>query len=337
MENRIVWADSLKGVLILLVILGHALQCVLGDEMESNKLWCMIYSFHMPAFIAISGYFSHTNTSLSNRNFWGSIIRRLKQLLVPYFVWSVIHYIKKQDYSLHRIIEYVTLPETSFWFLWVLFWIFVIFQVIRWASMQMKVDEIIIMFLSSLLLIAIMGIYNIRIFGFHLISYYFLFFLLGYCIHRYPVFRTCSRWTIVIAAIVWFFMAWNWSMHNLPNWFPNSVVIPSAILQVLYRGLTACIAIVCIFNIAPLFLNKPFKTSDVIQWLGEYSLGVYVVHLVVVGQTAFMNFINRVIPSVDITFLVFILCLFSVITSSITIKIILLNKTLSRILLGKLR
>ena len=57
--KRIIWADALKGWLMILVIIGHAIQSVLGGICEQTHLWNMIYSFHMPAFIAVSGYLSY--------------------------------------------------------------------------------------------------------------------------------------------------------------------------------------------------------------------------------------------------------------------------------------
>ena len=48
--NRILWADSLKGILMLLVILGHVIQTIVGGVDTGNHLWSIIYSFHMPAF-----------------------------------------------------------------------------------------------------------------------------------------------------------------------------------------------------------------------------------------------------------------------------------------------
>jgi len=55
-RKRLIWADSLKGVLIILVVLGHAIQYTIGNECYENRLWNIIYSFHMPAFMAVSGY-----------------------------------------------------------------------------------------------------------------------------------------------------------------------------------------------------------------------------------------------------------------------------------------
>ena len=57
-DNRLVWADSLKGWLMILVILGHAIQGVMPEACFHDHLWNLIYSFHMPAFMAVSGFFA---------------------------------------------------------------------------------------------------------------------------------------------------------------------------------------------------------------------------------------------------------------------------------------
>lgn len=58
-KKRIEWVDAYKGLLILSVILGHAIQETLkvrGIGFEDNIWRNLIYSFHMPAFMAMSGY-----------------------------------------------------------------------------------------------------------------------------------------------------------------------------------------------------------------------------------------------------------------------------------------
>lgn len=59
LNPRLLWADSLKGWLMLLVILGHAIQTVMPETCFQNHIWNLIYSFHMPAFMAVSGYFAY--------------------------------------------------------------------------------------------------------------------------------------------------------------------------------------------------------------------------------------------------------------------------------------
>lgn len=52
--------DFIKGVLIILVVLGHVIQGLYGidnPDVWENLLFTIIYTFHMPLFIFISGYF----------------------------------------------------------------------------------------------------------------------------------------------------------------------------------------------------------------------------------------------------------------------------------------
>ena len=51
-KQRSLYWDTLKGLLIILVVLGHC-----GTAL-SNGLISAIYAFHMPLFILVSGYFS---------------------------------------------------------------------------------------------------------------------------------------------------------------------------------------------------------------------------------------------------------------------------------------
>ena len=52
-DNRI---DSLKGLLIILVILGHVITTIDNVNIVNHAVMGFIYIFHMPLFILISGY-----------------------------------------------------------------------------------------------------------------------------------------------------------------------------------------------------------------------------------------------------------------------------------------
>lgn len=76
MERNLYW-DTVKGVLIVLVVWGHVLR--LADP----TLWPvfsrnMIYSFHMPLFVLTSGYFAH----LSSKNYIQGILKMVETFLV---------------------------------------------------------------------------------------------------------------------------------------------------------------------------------------------------------------------------------------------------------------
>lgn len=107
------YLDNARGILIMLVVVGHTLECfegtsgVLGD---SIRTW--IYSFHMPAFVAISGYLSR-----SYRNEPRQVRRLLTAMLVPYLIFQLLHEVGKmlllgQEFHLEVV--------SSAWTLWFL-------------------------------------------------------------------------------------------------------------------------------------------------------------------------------------------------------------------------
>lgn len=75
--KRLGWVDISKGFVILLMVLGHS------NLPEVANRW--IWSFHMPFFFFISGYF--TGFSRPIKDF---IYHKTRQLLYPFFIYSII-------------------------------------------------------------------------------------------------------------------------------------------------------------------------------------------------------------------------------------------------------
>ncbi len=57
-NGRIYFFDNLKFVLVLLVVIGHLMELIISKSNNAKIIFLFIYSFHMPVFIFISGYFS---------------------------------------------------------------------------------------------------------------------------------------------------------------------------------------------------------------------------------------------------------------------------------------
>lgn len=57
MLDRILYLDAIKAILMFLVIWGHVIQYTNGVEGINNDIALIIYSFHMPMFMAVSGIF----------------------------------------------------------------------------------------------------------------------------------------------------------------------------------------------------------------------------------------------------------------------------------------
>ena len=278
MKQRLVWADSLKGLLILLVVLGHAIQYTMVDEgCEKNRLWNYIYSFHMPAFMAISGYLSYRAGGGTNR--LSIIYKRCIQLVIPYLLWELIYYLTKGSISLNSMVNIFLRPY--FWFLWVLFFIIVTFQFGGWISEKFKAKQEIIIIGLGLLYTAIMIFCNVRVLGFQFIAYYYMFYIFGYYIHRYPKLVITHGSILTLLVVIWGVLAWFWNMHELPPLLA-SIPLPSTMMQYAYRFVTGLIAVYSLLCIAPQLLNSITILNKPFISLGQISLGIYVVHLLLI-------------------------------------------------------
>ncbi len=77
MRNRTI--DISKGIAILLMVIGHSL-CPEG-------LYKFIYSFHMPLFFILSGYFLKEDSLADTRSF---VLKRWKNLAMPLLICGII-------------------------------------------------------------------------------------------------------------------------------------------------------------------------------------------------------------------------------------------------------
>lgn len=80
MQNRIVWIDYSKALLMSLVVLAH---CAIPHLLD-----VLICGFHMPAFFFISGYL-HRNKPVT----YDSVMKNVRRLLVPAVLFSLLCYV----------------------------------------------------------------------------------------------------------------------------------------------------------------------------------------------------------------------------------------------------
>lgn len=122
-KKKNTFIDCLKGIAILLVLVGHCVQYGSGAAfLESSAYWNnivmkVIYSFHMPLFIAISGYLFWF--SVKNHGMINSIKTRIVRLAPVCFTWalilSLVDFTKGEFPGVKHTVYYFL---TDFWFLW---------------------------------------------------------------------------------------------------------------------------------------------------------------------------------------------------------------------------
>ena len=87
--NRIEWIDIAKGIAIILVVMGHT-----GLESGSaHYLNSFIYSFHLPLFFVLSGYFFKDYQQIGGKYEYlkRSFDKKIYSLLIPYFTYTIIN------------------------------------------------------------------------------------------------------------------------------------------------------------------------------------------------------------------------------------------------------
>ena len=110
-KKRVPLWDNARFLTMTLVVIGHSIQRMTGESDAAYIIYLLIYSFHMPAFAVISGYFSKSDPPPSSQ-----LKRVLTDILLPYFVfeiiWSFVQFLVegRQDFN----------PTKASWTLWFL-------------------------------------------------------------------------------------------------------------------------------------------------------------------------------------------------------------------------
>lgn len=88
-KKRIPYLDFLKFFAIASVFLGHSVEQTTGDDFWDNPIWSFIYTYHMPLFMLLCGYFFGSSLKLT----FGELFKKkFIQLVVPSISAFIIMY-----------------------------------------------------------------------------------------------------------------------------------------------------------------------------------------------------------------------------------------------------
>lgn len=106
--------DNIKGIMIFLVVLAHLLIKRAGSLTVIRLGYYYIYTFHMPVFIFIAGYFSK-NTEKCRKT-------AAKHFLLPYMLFNTMYFLYKVIFGGASLTNYkITTPQWGMWFLLTMF------------------------------------------------------------------------------------------------------------------------------------------------------------------------------------------------------------------------
>ena len=137
-KTRNQYIDILRGLTIILVVFGHAIQGT-NHGLSTNPLHLVIQSFQMALLMMISGYV--LGFSKIEGNYKTAIGKRIKRLLIPYVIWEQLHYFL----HLARTGETYCFSEhlggllcSDFWFLRIIFFLCMLYILFVFISSRLS-------------------------------------------------------------------------------------------------------------------------------------------------------------------------------------------------------
>lgn len=310
MRQRLLYIDNLKGFLILLVVLGHCIQCTDAD-FDDNIVFRYIYSFHMPLFMAVSGFVSYKPQMQ-----WETVKRRFVQLIVPFVAWAVLGAVIHNSWE--NLYLALLHPDNGLWFLWVLFFIILMLKFCDIISRKTKTRLEYVAVIVSITMMGAMVALRIKIFGFQFVAWYFPFYCIGYFGKKYEeVFSAFSRHAVIPSLLLFVVMAWFWMRKEPPTFMP---VGSSVVFNYTWKFLTAVIAIFALYS---LFKHYVVCKYLIINKMGGATLGLYAIHQSVI--TIILKLTSQYIPN-ELEYSVFVIMLWLVVVAISYAVYCLLNK-----------
>lgn len=314
-RERLFYIDNIKGLLIILVVLGHSIQAT-GLGVETNIINRFIYSFHMPAFMAISGFLCYNEGVLDLKKI---IKKKVECLLLPYFAWTVILTILTPSLSLSSSL----IEGSSLWFLWVLFAFFIMYYLTSYTSSNICFKY---SFEISLLLFWMLCCYlsAYKYFNLPLIAYHFPFFVLGIIIKKYNVrIKEFKHPNFLFA--YWIIGSFFCSEILLQEIIPSHSLALIHLIYLLQKYLVASSAILSIFCFFSKHYNKRYKY---LTYFGSITMGIYTISVSIEGQL-----FKYIIPLFNNLFFAIIICFIVVFLTSLVLNKLLSIYYITRLLL----
>lgn len=272
-KNRDSFLDTLKGFLIILVLIGH----FIGDNIRENVIIqtfaIFIYLFHMPFFIFISGYFSKNLESNEKKSF--------KNLLFLYLIFQMLYGV--WELVLHnnnRFIVNIFEPAPVLWYILALFlWKKTLGDIL---SIKRPFIIIICLYMASFFI----PILNTTIFSIGRFLAFLPFFVIGYYTEKKHIdfiknkLNTYIAISILIFFVILSFLILNYSgidYQNIINLLCHKTLINQVFDNLIYGVLFDILLIPTAILISISFI-KLIHENKTLAYIGFDTLPIYLCH-----------------------------------------------------------
>ncbi|WP_420137402.1 acyltransferase family protein [Sphingomonas sp.] len=274
---RLGWVDVAKGIGIVLVVHGHAIDGLMSAGLLSRAglaafSFYAVYCFHMPLFFLLSGLFVPGQIARDRRRFaW----RQIGSIVWPYFLWSIIQitvlylassYVNKPREHLDYI-QILWAPPSQFWFLYVLF----LFHMV--SRLLVRRDTIVPMLVAGA--IAFVGFHILwpRMTIPHFFSELLIFYAVGTALagQMAGIPAVMARFRLPIAAACLLVVPYMWFGFTRGLGFDYLAMIPATLI-----GICGVLAAATLLS---------GRAAALFRYLGERAMAIYVLHVLFVAGT----------------------------------------------------
>ena len=192
-EAKIYWISILQGWSMLLVVIGHVTLTNIFENPAtpiSAEVERIIYGFHMPLFMFISGGLFYYTKIRKGKKYGVTIRDKAKRLLAPFIFFTLATFVLKYifnplmkrpvELSFKQIINSILYPASNplgeMWFIITLFIIFLFYPVFKWS---LQWNKCIVSVWITTLLLNLFFPKDIEILCFSQVAYYLVYFYSG--------------------------------------------------------------------------------------------------------------------------------------------------------------
>ena len=256
------YLDHAKGLAIFLVIWMHCIQYLHKESFE-NSIYAIVYTFHMPLFLIISGYLFYSSLTRPSMTV---IKNKSLRLIVPNVLWGGILALLLGDYS-------PSVVFTSFWFLNTLFIGLCLYLLIN-------------KFIGIPYSILVLSLGVLLLPGLQFIKFSIPFIGIGLWIKKLNIIDKIKDAPLVLVAmmliILFFYInvwdkSWYIYITSAPKFFNSDIHAWIAYFARIFYGSITSLFILAMLK---LFEDKCGRVVDkLLCALSSNSLGLYVMHM----------------------------------------------------------
>ena len=232
-DNRNQFVDIMRGIAMLLVVLGHTMT---GCTVDSQKsfLFNIIWSLQMPLFILISGFVTKYSRPISDsKGLWKYVKRITVAYMLPWAVWSfLVRGIIFGEDGFLNVKHLLWNMDSGYWFLATIWTISMIFGIASFIAERVSKENLLkkqtvllgCYLVGMVLLVGIGAILGLSFFAIKLTLYYMPFYYAGFLYGQFDdrmkeseIGKKIIDSVVAICFVVWLFVILRFPLYEMSD------------------------------------------------------------------------------------------------------------------------